>query len=113
MRIELPWPHKSLSPNARIHWAPKAKLTASYRSECGWRARAQGVYPVDADRVQMRIVFCPPDLRQRDKQNMISAVKALVDGLQDALGVDDSRFDIEYDIGPIVKGGAVQVEIND
>ena len=113
MVIDLPWPHKSLSPNARIHWAPKAKLTASYRSECGWRARAQGVYPTDADRVRMTITFCPPDARRRDVQNMIGSVKALVDGLQDALGLDDSRFVIAYVLGPIVKGGAVRVEIEE
>jgi len=109
--ISLPWPHKDLSPNASIHWAPKAKLTASYRSECAWRARAQGVYPVDADRVKMRIVFCPPDARRRDMDNLISCTKALRDGLMDALGVDDSRFVVTYEMGEPIKGGAVQVEI--
>ena len=111
--IDLPWPHKSLSPNARIHWAPKAKLTASYRSECGWRARAQGVYPTDADRVRMTITFCPPDARRRDMDNLVASTKALRDGLMDALGVDDSKFVVTYAIGDIVKGGAVRVEIEE
>ena len=111
--IDLPWPHKSLSPNARIHWAPKAKLTASYRSECGWRARAQGVYPTDADRVRMTITFCPPDARRRDMDNLVASTKALRDGLMDALGVDDSKFIVTYAIGDIEKGGLVRVEIQE
>jgi crossover junction endodeoxyribonuclease RusA len=109
--IELPWPHKDLSPNGRVHWARKAKATASYRSECGWRARAQGVSPVDADRVKMTIRFCPPDMRRRDMDNLISATKALRDGLMDALGVDDSRFVVTYEMGEPIKGGAVMVQI--
>jgi len=109
--IELPWPHKDLSPNGRVHWARKAKATASYRSECGWRARAQGVSPIDADRVAMTIRFCPPDMRRRDMDNIIAATKALRDGLMDALGVDDSRFVVTYEMGEPIKGGAVMVQI--
>ena len=45
--------------------------------------------------------------------NLISATKALRDGLMDALGVDDSRFVVTYEMGEPVKGGAVQVEITD
>jgi len=109
--ISLPWPPAMLSPNKRPHWAQRAKLTASYRSECGWRARAQGVYQTDAESVRMTMRFCPPDVRRRDMDNLISATKGLRDGLQDALGVDDSRFVVTYEMGEPVKGGAVQVEI--
>jgi crossover junction endodeoxyribonuclease RusA len=111
MTIVLPWPPKELNPNARIHWAPKAKAVASYRSECGWRARAQGVYPVEADRVHMTIRFCPPDARRRDMDNLIGATKSARDALMDALMVDDSRFVVTYEMGDIVKGGAVEVDL--
>jgi crossover junction endodeoxyribonuclease RusA len=109
--IELPWPHKSLSPNARVHWAAKAKQTASYRSECGWRARAQGVYPVEASSVKMTMTFCPPDLRRRDIDNLVGSTKAARDGLMDAIGVDDSRFVVTYAMGEPVKGGMVLIKL--
>ena len=34
--ITLPWPHKGLSPNARLHWAAKAKLVKAAREQAGW-----------------------------------------------------------------------------
>ena len=33
MKITLPWPDKRLSPNARLHWRPKAALTAKARAD--------------------------------------------------------------------------------
>lgn len=76
-------------------------------------ARAQGVYPVDADRVHMTIHFHPPDKRRRDMDNLIAATKALRDGLMDALMVDDSRFVVTYEMGEMFAGGAVVVDLPD
>ena len=113
MRLELPYPPAILSPNKRPHWAAKAKAVASYRSECGWRARAQGADILDVTRLEMRITFHPPDLRRRDCDNLISATKALRDGLMDAIGVDDSGFVVTYEMAPPIKGGLVVVEWNE
>jgi crossover junction endodeoxyribonuclease RusA len=111
MRIELPWPPKDLSPNERPHWTKKAKAVKAYRTECGWRARAQGVNLSDVTPVHMQITFAPPDARRRDRDNMIASCKALMDGLSDAIGIDDRHFIPTYQIGEIRKGGAVIVEI--
>lgn len=113
MRITLPWPVPILSPNVRAHWAAKARATASYRKTCGLMARAAGVWPSDAESIKMTLTFCPPDRRRRDEDNIIRATKALRDGLQDALGVDDNRFSITYEIGDVIKGGAVIVDLPD
>ncbi len=113
LRIELPWPPSVLSPNARTHWAPKAKAVAAYRSECGWRARAQGLYPMETDCLPMTITFCPPDARLHDKSNLIGRFKAGEDGLMDACGIDDRHFVQTYRMGETVKGGAVIVDIAD
>jgi crossover junction endodeoxyribonuclease RusA len=112
MRITLPWPPKQLSPNARLHWATKAKAVASYRSDCGWRARAQGVHPVDVKYLPMRVTFHPPDARRRDRDNLIASCKALMDGLSDALGVDDSYFIPTYEVCDTITGGAVIVSLD-
>ncbi len=111
MQITLNWPPPELSPNARVHWAKRASKVKSYRSQCGWKARSQGLFPSDADEVAMTITFRPPDLRRRDRDNMIAAFKAGMDGISDAIGVDDSRFIPTYRVGDTYLGGAVIVEI--
>ena len=32
-QINLPWPPRELSPNARVHWAKKAKAAKAYKKE--------------------------------------------------------------------------------
>ncbi len=109
--ISLPWPPAMLSPNKRPHWAQRASLTKRYRSACYTVARYQGLKRANTESVKMTMRFCPPDRRRRDMDNLIASTKALRDGLMDALGVDDSRFVVTYEMGEPVKGGAVQVEI--
>ena len=41
--IDLPWPPKELSPNARVHWTKKAKAAKAYRLECFILAKALGM----------------------------------------------------------------------
>ncbi len=109
--ISLPWPPAMLSPNKRPHWAQRAKLTNHYRTACAILAIKGGAKKAHAESVKMTMRFCPPDRRRRDMDNLIASTKALRDGLMDALGVDDSRFVVTYEMGEPVKGGAVQVEI--
>jgi crossover junction endodeoxyribonuclease RusA len=110
MKITLPWPPSKLSPNARIHWAPKRKLTQEYRSACFYEARKSGVWPLDCDKLPLTITFCPPDRRGRDRDNMIASFKAGQDGLSDAVGIDDKHFIPTYRVEGTIKGGAVIVE---
>ena len=111
MRLELPYPPAILSPNGKHgHWAPRAKVKAAYRSECGWRARAQGADILDVTRLEMRVTFHPPDLRRRDRDNAIAACKGLFDGLADAIGVDDRHFVQTFEWGEPIKGGLVVIE---
>jgi len=112
--VVLPWPDQKLSPNnaAKIHWAPKGKAVKLARTASYVLTRAQ--FPQGKPKwsgARISITFCPPDRRKRDLQNAISSAKALVDGIADALGIDDSEFKIAYDFGPVVKGGSVRVEI--
>jgi len=109
--ITLPFPPKELSPNGRVHWAVKAKATATYRAECGWRARAQGLYPMEMDCLPMTITFHPPTARLHDKSNLIGRFKAGEDGLMDACGIDDRHFVQTYILAEPRKNGAVIVEV--
>lgn len=113
LRIILPWPPSALSPNVRSHWRSHAKAKKSYRQACAWQALAQGVTAgcMPAGRVRVSMTFMPPDKRRRDLDNLIAAMKSGLDGLADALGVDDHRFALAFELVTDAIGGFVRVEV--
>lgn len=110
-RVELPWPPKDVSPNARGHWSKKAKAVKAFRDACGWECVAQNVKRVDADAVHARITFHAPDRRPRDLDNMLASMKAGIDAVATTIGVDDSRWSITIARGAPLKTGAVIIEL--
>lgn len=112
IEISLPWPHKGLSPNARLHHMALAKLKQAYRAQCRLLA-SQHRQPVPASPALV-LEFMPPDRRRRDRDNLLASMKSGIDGVCDALGVDDSAFDplVVSMKGP-VKGGAVVLRIQE
>lgn len=111
IELTLPWPPKSLSPNARTHWRKKAPITKAYKTECWALAKASGmVAPESADRLHLWLDFYPPDRRHRDDDNMIASFKAGRDGLALALGVNDKRF-ITHPMVMNQIGGMVKVRV--
>ena len=92
--ITLPWPARALHPNARVHHMVKAKWAGKARRDAHWTATAAGLRPSGADSVAVAITFFPPDNRRRDLDGMLGALKSSLDGIADALGVDDSRWEI-------------------
>lgn len=113
--IELPWPSKDLHPNARIHWAKKARAVKQARSDAAWVALAQGVRTHDFAGVMgldYSLVFVPPDKRHRDDDGMISSIKSYCDGIADVIGVDDSKWRLRgIERAAPCKPGAVRVTI--
>jgi crossover junction endodeoxyribonuclease RusA len=110
IQIDLPWPSKDLSPNARCHWAVKARAVKKARSEAYLVASTWG--PVDAKALDVTLTFYPPDKRCYDDDNLVARAKSLIDGIADALGVDDSRFRLQKPVlGEPIKGGNVHVEL--
>jgi len=111
VRLTLSFPPSELSPNSRMHWRKKAKVTADYREECGWTAKAfiadQCPYcgPLSKSRhlaltppVRAVVTFVVPDRRPRDMDNLLASLKAAWDGLTDAgvlTGDDAARFAVE------------------
>jgi crossover junction endodeoxyribonuclease RusA len=112
MKVVFPWPPKALSPNARVHWATKAKAAKQYRQACLVLAR-NAKKPINTDGlIFMDVKFLPPDRRPRDVDNLIASLKAGMDGLADALEVNDRLFAPRYfPLGEVRQGGAVVVEI--
>lgn len=85
LHLTLPLPAKELSPNARVHWAKKAKAAKSQRMGAQIRAMlaANGRTPCWT-RAQTRAVFYFPTNRRRDMDNAQAALKAAWDGIADA-----------------------------
>jgi crossover junction endodeoxyribonuclease RusA len=107
--IALPWPPKELSPNARTHFHAKARVAKNYRLSAFWTA-LDCVAP-ESGPVHLTIEFCPPDKRKRDLDNMLASTKAGLDGIADALKINDERFELTIRRGEPVKNGRVVVRI--
>lgn len=109
--VELPWPPRELHPNARIHWAAKSRITKKARNSAAWLAKGAGAGNLCVERLNVSILFMAPDKRRRDTDGMISSVKAYLDGIADATGVDDSNFNLTIKRAEPIKGGLVRVQI--
>lgn len=108
--IVLPWPAACLSPNARVHHMARARATKAARLAAHWYARAAGVPCAPDGRVAVTVTFHPPS-RRGDRHNMPAMIKAHIDGIADAMGVDDRMFDVVFRFGEVRKGGAVVVTV--
>jgi len=111
MRVVLPWPPKELSPNARVHWAVLAKVKKTYREVCRVQAIMQGVKKVQAQGMHVNLTFQAPTRRAFDLDNALARTKAGLDGLADALGVDDKHWTLTIAKSDQI-GGMVVVEIS-
>lgn len=107
--ISLPWPPKRCNPNARGHWGALHKAKAKYRRDCAMLARQAGQR--FSGPLLVSVTFRPPDARRRDLDNALAAIKAGLDGVADAIGVDDREWALSLAWGEPVKGGAVDVSI--
>ncbi len=111
--IELPWPPRELSPNARVHWTTKAEATqiAEAQGCClTWGADFDDWQP--SDFYMSHYTFHPPDRRKRDIDNFTAMMKPFQDGVFSALGVDDSRIKkAVQEWGDVFKGGKVVLRL--
>lgn len=117
--FSLPWPSAKLNPNRckGLHWAATSKLRKDARDFAQRQARytvSQYTLPdsYKAGEIPLTIVFIQPDRRARDRDNLLAALKPSLDGVADAMGVNDSQFEpvtIRREYG--AKPGSVRIEI--
>ena len=121
--VILPWPDAKLNPNRNkgLHWAATSKLRKDAR-EIAFLIAHQAK-PVGEDwldwldghgNVHVQITFIQPDRRARDRDNLLSALKPSLDGVADALGVNDACFEpvtIRREYG--AKPGSVRIQIGE
>lgn len=110
--LDLPWPDKNLNPNKRLHWAVLAKAKKQYRQICcAITLQAKiSVCKTGEDPIFLEVLFCPPDRRHRDYDNMIASMKSGLDGVADALGVNDRRFRCDWLVSEYEFTGTVRLE---
>lgn len=111
MKVILPWPPATLSPNARQHWSALARAKKAYRQACADQALVQGIRRIDPAKLHVSLVFVPPNRRAHDLDNLLARMKSGLDGLADVLGVDDKHWSLSISKVDEI-GGMVRVEVS-
>jgi len=117
LTIILPWPDMSLMPNRKNgkHWGSTqtAKVRARQDGYFGAKQAAATKALNFPEKIPLSIDFIGPDRRPRDIDNLLACIKPQLDGIAQALGVDDKRFrPITINDGlDTKKQGFVKVEI--
>lgn len=117
--ITMPWPAPQVWPNYRQshHWRSYYKHVAAQRQMAWALACEAGIskrdiaWNDDGRTISVQVVISPPDRRRRDRDGMQGACKSILDGVSDALGVDDQYFAPTYVITEPVKGGKIVVTL--
>ncbi|MDH2092688.1 endonuclease [Rhizobium pusense] len=111
--IFLPWPDKRLSPNSRYHWAQVARAKKAAKRTAHYTVLEAGIGKINATAINVKLSFYPPSKRHYDADNLIASHKAALDGISDAIGIDDRKFIISATPhGPVGKNGMVKVSLS-
>tara|TARA_B100000085_G_scaffold277523_1_gene298056 strand:- start:449 stop:865 length:417 start_codon:yes stop_codon:yes gene_type:complete len=113
--IVLGWPPSDLSPNARLHWAKLAKAKKIYRKDCYSVSKEQlKKYKFNElpEKLVLEMTFIPPNKRNYDRDNLVARMKSGIDGLADALRINDKRFNtVISTMDTDTLGGFVRIRI--
>ena len=112
--INLPWPDSRLSPNARLHFMAVARVKKRAKADAHFLAKNQlrMFMPIRAEEIKVTCEFFPPRNASYDDDGLLARMKAALDGISDAIGIDDSRFRIKGALrGGVVKEGCVKVSL--
>lgn len=105
--VELPWPPRELSPNARKHWSVVAKHKKQYRQLCWAMVKQSNIKPAN---LVVTLTFYRPSKRHMDLDNCLAMMKSGLDGVADALGVNDRHFKLTVTMAEET-GGYVYMEL--
>ena len=111
--IRLPFPPAELSPNRKNGRARKSTITAkkSQREAAFYATKqAASAYKAPDGHIPLSLLFLTPDKRHRDLDNLLASAKSAIDGMAQAIGIDDSRFKpilIDFAHGPDKVGALI------
>lgn len=97
MIVSCPYPAKALWPNGRPHWATKAREVKKHRGWARYAAlealQSQNMIWLGEGPIPVAIrVHGKPKGPLPDKDGVVGAAKSLIDGISDALGINDRHF---------------------
>lgn len=112
MKITFPWFPKEVKPNTACHYMQKAKAKAIYREVCKQQTLESLEYQQNnKNYTHAHFTFYKPNNRHMDLDNCLSSCKSLVDGMADALEINDKCFNkITIEFAEKI-GGYITVEI--
>jgi hypothetical protein len=117
LTVSLPWPHRDLSPNSRKHWRNRASKAKVHRTQAFALTAfaSKGHWTCDpSKRLSIGMQFIPPANRHYDLDNLIARMKSSLDGVADALSVNDRNFGYSsITLEPAQKPGRVVVTIQE
>jgi len=90
--LEFDYTSPPLTANQRMHWREKAKITAKVRAVTYILARAHQIPPLG--KCWVGLTWFVTDGIRRDADNVVPTLKAMCDGLVDALVVADDTPDL-------------------
>ena len=108
--IVLPFPPSSLSGHNTGHFRVKAPIVAKHREWALRAAQAAKLTVSEAGDIRILFRFVPPDNRG-DRCNYPNRLKPYIDGIADALGVNDKRCLPFYEFADPEKPGRVEVSL--
>lgn len=108
-------PHASLSPNGRSHWRTKARIASEARSAAHWLAKdaarkIKADLPWQAATYNIHVRF--KTARFQDQDNLIASLKPTLDGMCDAIGMNDRNLTLgSYTASKDAKNSGVTITI--
>lgn len=109
--IVLPFPDSSLAGHNTGHWSKKARVVATHRAWAFHATRAAKAKVAEQGDISIKFRFVPPNNRG-DRTNYPNRLKPYIDGIAEALGINDKRFLPSYEFAEAEKPGRVEVWIN-
>lgn len=93
MRLVLPYPDKALWPNGRAHFHAKARETKKHRTWAWTAAKGSKGVTLGNGPIPVAITLHPKASGPApDADNVSAAAKAYLDGIAQAIGVNDKHF---------------------
>ena len=118
IEFEFKWPPKecNINGNASLHWSVKGKARKKYREECFILAKqkihSEWIGLSGNGPWKTTITFFPRS-NKGDIDNMLSSCKGMIDGMSDALGINDNTLrPMILDVGGICEEGKILVRID-
>lgn len=106
--IVLPFPPSSLSGHNTGNHYVKAKIIATHRALAFHATRDAKVTVADEGDIAIKFRFVPAN-NMGDRTNFPNRLKPYIDGIAEALGINDKRFLPSYEFSAPEKPGRVEV----